>query len=47
MKPHAKDMVFVGFAHRGAQVHGPNEHIFVENYYKGMRAMLHFLQACA
>jgi acetylornithine deacetylase/succinyl-diaminopimelate desuccinylase-like protein len=47
LKPHAKDMVFVGFAHRGAQVHGPNEHIFVDNYYKGMRAMLQFLQACA
>jgi acetylornithine deacetylase/succinyl-diaminopimelate desuccinylase-like protein len=47
MGPLAKDTVFVGFGHRGSQVHGPNEHIYVNNFYKGISTLVSFLQAVA
>ncbi|MEM6428030.1 MAG: dipeptidase [Deinococcota bacterium] len=47
MGPLAKDTVLVGFGHRGSQVHGPNEHIYVDNFYKGISTIVSFLQAVA
>lgn len=40
----AGQMVIMGYGYKGGQNHGPNEHIIVENFGRGIRTAIAFLQ---
>ena len=40
-------IIMVGFAYSGSNVHGPNEHFSLSNYYKGIDVMEDFYNALA
>ncbi len=43
----AKEMTIMGFNHRAAGAHGPNEHIYIDMFHKGIETAIHFYQECA
>lgn len=38
-----KPLVMMPFGYKGCGAHGPNEHVYLEMFHKGIRAMLYFL----
>ena len=44
LQPLVKEVVLMGYAHKGGQPHGPNEHIILRNYPRGIATAITFLQ---
>ena len=44
LQPLVRDMVFMGYTYKGGQAHGPNEHIILKNFPRGIRTAIDFLQ---
>ena len=44
LQPLVRDMVFMGYTYKGGQAHGPNEHIILNNFPRGIRTAIDFLQ---
>lgn len=40
----SNEMAFMGYAHKGGQNHGPDEHIIIENFPRGIATAIDFLQ---
>jgi acetylornithine deacetylase/succinyl-diaminopimelate desuccinylase-like protein len=38
------EMVFMGYTYKGGQAHGPNEHIIIKNFPRGINTAIDFLQ---
>ena len=38
------EMVFMGYTYKGGQAHGPNEHIYLKNFGRGIQTAIDFLQ---
>lgn len=37
-------MVLMGFGYKGCAAHGPNEHVYLDMWYKGIQIMIHFYE---
>ena len=44
IQPHVKELVLMGYAHKGGQPHGPNENIILRNYEWSVATAITFLQ---
>ena len=44
LEPHINEIVLMGYAHKGGQPHGPNEHIILRNYPRSIATAITFLQ---
>ncbi len=45
--PLVGQVVIMGFTHRGGRAHGPNEHIVIENYFRGISTAALFIEKLA